>query len=179
MDIENYKAYMRKYKSLMQFFMLLDVDVQEHTFDSNCSVKCNIIGANQQFYTLRIAVFHVSNLTSFECSCPDYIHRQVFCKHIYWFCFRVLGVPDIQNVRPQDIQRLLEYFQRVPLTTITQGRNDTCPICLETIHYSSERHLCCMSGCGNSVHTLCWKAYFTKSYSNKCVFCRTPSMPIL
>jgi hypothetical protein len=64
-----------------------------------------------------------------------------------------------------------------------KGRNKTCPICLENIDYKSQNVICCISGCRNAVHAMCWNRYYVASNRYAitrvaCVVCRGDFMPM-
>ncbi len=175
--------YLRKIKSLMQPMMLLHVE-QEFCepsvipqYQPSYIVKCDIIGARDYMYILTIIVYRNSNIATIECNCPDYVNRHVMCKHIYWLCFKKMGVSDVFYLTSYHIDLFLQTWGYH--IEQKQGTNETCPICLNNIDYITEYTINCVNQCRNSVHAICWKQYHTISLSNKCVFCRSETMPTL
>ncbi len=109
------------------------------------------------------------------CNCPDYLFRRRFCKHIYWFGFRFFNQIDPHLWTNEMKTKFLNnnYFNM----NVKTGRNNECPVCLEHIDYETDKTLCCVSQCFNSVHYNCWKQYTNTIATERCIVCRTESMP--
>jgi hypothetical protein len=172
--MNNYLSdYQRRVKSLTQRFLLIGINVID-----NDTICCNILGSSGQIYTIEIVVEkHLGKILA-HCNCPDCAIRKVNCKHMYWFGTKKLGVAD----PCQWTSELLDFFivnNSQFYDNYAIGRNEVCPICLETMDYKTEHTICCTETCQNSVHAICWKRYHFTSFSNQCVVCRSNSMPTI
>lgn len=162
----------RRVKSLRERILLLNVSNQV------TGIQCDILSQTDKQYKITINVDKrcqtLSNVTKINvsCTCPDFCIRNVKCKHIYWLGYKKMGYNTIEEWTNEGIQQLISNH-----SNHSHGRNDTCPICLETIKYNIEPTVCCESECHNAVHKICWIRYFTTAYSRKCVVCRSWSMP--
>lgn len=158
----------RRVKSTRERILLIDVSKQD------TGIQCDILSQTDKQYKITMVVNPNSTKINVSCTCPDFCIRNVNCKHIYWLGYKKMGYDTIEEWTNESIQQLISNHSR---EMRSQGRNDKCPICLETIEYNTEPTICCESECHNAVHKICWIRYFTTAYSRKCVICRSWSMP--
>ena len=165
--------YRRRLKSISQRFLLIGIQIIDRE-----TINCKILGSSNRIYTLEIVKSEFAPFVYASCDCPDCTIRKVTCKHMYWFGTKQLGVshPDLWTAEIIDI--FIINNTRFPVQ-FAIGRNETCPICLEPIDYQQEHTICCTMVCQNSVHSMCWRRYHFSSFSNKCVVCRSKSMPTI
>jgi hypothetical protein len=153
----------RRIKSLRERILLLNVSQQA------TDIQCIVLSQSDKQYLITI-----DSEINVRCTCPDFCIRNVTCKHIYWLGYKKMGYKNPEEWTTESVQQLISnHFQE----KTSQGRNDTCPICLETIRYNTEPTVCCESECHNAVHKICWIRYFRTSFTRKCVVCRSWSMP--
>jgi hypothetical protein len=163
---EYFSNYKRRVKGLTQRILLIGGTKYNEGY-----LTCQILGSSNNVYTITITCQKRSVWAC--CNCPDSIIRDATCKHLYWFGHKILGFRDPAEWTCEAIELFAESFTNSAI----HGRNETCPICLEDIHYDKEYTLCCVQSCQNAVHALCWKRYHFASYSTKCVICRSSTMP--
>lgn len=161
--------YRRRLKSVYQRFLLVGI----HIIDPS-TIKCKILGSSNRIYTLDLV--KSGDMIEASCDCPDCSIRKVTCKHMYWFGTKQLGISDPHLWTTEMIDNFIVHNTRFPVS-FAVGRNETCPICFESIDYQQEHTICCTMVCQNSVHSMCWRRYHFVSFSEKCVVCRSKSMP--
>jgi hypothetical protein len=155
----------RRVKSLRERILLIKVSQEEDN-----KIVCDILSHTDNQYTIQITLLPTD--IQVKCSCPDFSMRKVTCKHIYWLGYKKMGYKTPQEWNKETVLNLVDSH----LYNVI-GRNDTCPICLESIDYNNEQTICCESECHNSVHQICWIRYFMTAYNRKCVVCRSWGMP--
>ncbi len=167
----------RKYKSINERIVLVNVAQSNVPFQCISDnvvetiyehIDVDILGQTNKQYTINI--MFPNNEVRACCSCPDFVIRKKVCKHIYWIGYKIIGR------QPQDwtldmFQELCEYFKEY--SSDKEGRNHDCPICLETIDYTTQQTICCETQCQNSVHRICWLKYYQNTLNTKCVICKT------
>lgn len=159
--------YRRRWRSVTQRILLLDVHVSES------SLRCDILGSSNNQYGLCITLKDGKIIS--ECTCLDWQVRKRTCKHLYWFGAKELFRPDPCAWTEKDIVEYMDAFDSKKQQP--HGRNEDCAICLERVNYEEENTVCCQHGCMNSVHMICWNRYCSFTGSSKCVFCRNENMP--
>lgn len=151
------------------------------------NINFNIMGSTGNIYNIKI----ITNKET--CTCPDYLGRQTYCKHIFFILGRVLNISksDIYN-RMYDIQSINKYINetnilqqfiqddlacklnRLQLNSTKEVEQkpieDNCPICFEKMN-ETEKLVYCKYVCGNSLHKECFDKW-NKVKSNQCVYCR-------
>jgi len=96
-----------------------------------------------------------ANSTSITCTCPDFVRRQLLCKHCYF----------IQDSGVAHTKSLI-----VSQKTVTNA--DICPICFESmVENNSSQLIWCTQTCGQSMHKSCMDIY--RKYKSECPFCRS------
>jgi hypothetical protein len=172
----NMGEYKRKISSLNNRILLLRTDL---LYENECiaGIKCKILGSSDRIYTLMVKkIFDKIECT---CNCPDFLMRNITCKHIYW-----LGRNKFGSFSPNTWQ--VNYYEDFIVESWLHdydddliGRNDNCPICLDEIDHECERTICCKNNCGNSVHSVCWSRYYEVTGNTKCVLCRENTTPFI
>lgn len=129
-----------------------------------------------------------------SCTCPDFMTRNVRCKHIYFVLSRVMKLEDVDQKEFKE-QELLLMFQNIPLIAKTlcvnddikskyykvvndensdskdiKGLDDICPICLDDVDDGHKIDSC--KKCKRSVHDLCFKMW-CKINKKECMFCKS------
>ena len=167
--------YRRRLKSVYQRFLLIGIQIVDRE-----TIECRILGSSNRMYTLELIKSDIGDHPKVytKCDCPDCSIRKVTCKHMYWFGTKQLGVSDPNLWTVEMIDSFVINNTRFPVE-FAVGRNDTCPICFEQIDYQHDYTICCTTVCQNSVHSMCWKRYHFVSFSDKCVVCRSKSMPTI
>jgi hypothetical protein len=123
----------RRVKSLRERILLLCVSQRGD------SVECNILSQSNKQY--KITISGPDGFINISCTCPDYCIRNVTCKHIYWLGYKKMGYTVPQQWTRGTVQKFVDDM----LETKVQGRNDSCPICLDNIDYITENSVCCHS----------------------------------
>lgn len=166
----------RKQKSLYQKFSLIDIYSKLNIYEEH-DIYVKIMGTREIIYTIEITFSPSRKMIYYSCSCPDFIHRYINCKHLYWFGKIQLNKMSPNTWNINDMAKLrtnLTNYDNFP-----KGRNDKCLICLEKIHYASENTINCVDQCKNSIHALCWNKYTFESLKYDCVMCRQDLFDIL
>lgn len=155
----------RRNKARHEHYYLLDVN--EYYNELVCHLQKEN-GGNE--YEIRILNYDNLKYVEFCCDCKDFTYRNQICKHIYWLGYAKMGEMDPCYWT----QTMMSDFCHLHKATfnIHVGRNDTCPICVEPIDYTSEKTICCIRSCYNSAHSKCWLKYYIATLNPKCVFCR-------
>lgn len=154
---------------------------------SDNNIEFNVMGSTGNIYNINI----ITNKET--CTCPDYVGRQTYCKHIFFILGRVLNISksDICN-RMYDIRSINNYIndhnilqqfiqddlacklnrlQLEPKKEVEQKTiEDNCPICFEEMN-KSDNIVYCKYVCGKSLHKECFEKWNTVK-SNQCVYCR-------
>jgi hypothetical protein len=161
----------RQQKGLTQRMFLSHI----HVHDRN-NVECHILSSSAKTY--KVIMYDYRTNFKISCSCPDFVYKRTVCKHMYWLGTKKIGTALPNEWSPEMIDTFVSktYF---PYLTTSFGRNEECPICLEQLDYENDDTICCVTGCSNAVHATCWNKYYYYSMTNKCVVCRTRSMPML
>ena len=159
-DTSNYK---RRLKSLTERILLIDTELiygvyynSIDLFDSISGVNCKILGSKNTTY--NICISKENDNINCTCSCPDYVQRKEYCKHIFW-----LGSRKFENMEPiyWDNKQYEKFITECwILDNNYKGRNDNCPICLDPINYEDDNTICCKYECHNSVHAICWNRFY-------------------
>lgn len=171
-DMDDYiEKYKRRIKSITQKFNLLNIVV----IDVN-NLSCYISSESKKLYIIDIFNYRDENDVKITCTCPDNMYKKYTCKHIYWLGSNHIGISEPKKWNQDMIDTFILLYSRCFIKNI-KGRNEDCPICLKHINYNSEFTVCCTKVCYNSIHTLCWYRYYLTTYSNKCVMCRSKTLP--
>lgn len=174
--------YKRRLKSLTEKIILIDADIiyinnLYNEFIKDISgIYCRILGSSNKIYIIKIwKEYDIINTT---CSCPDYTIRNNICKHIYWLGSKKFDSMDPYEWSIENYNSLItEYWIRE--NDLNIGRNEICPICLESIDYDIDTTISCKYECNNAVHSVCWNRFYYISGKTNCVVCRTDTMPII
>lgn len=172
MIVSTHDQLMRKWKSMTQRILLLDMKASP----TNDNIVCNILGATGKTYdiTITLNTDHSDGGTCpliVTCNCMDAVMRKTCCKHLYWLASKRFRSLEIDQWEVSDFILLLQ-DSRYLLST-TKGRNEQCPICLEDIDYDNENTVCCEQMCNNSVHRICWSRFVCETRDLRCVCCRS------
>lgn len=172
-DIQNN---IRKLKSLTERILFIDESLILDNQDQIYGIDFKILGSKNSIYILH--VWTDQNSVKCICNCMDFKMRNRNCKHIYW-----LGSNKFKKIDPNDWD-LGEYKRIITNSWLEfeknnffNGRNETCPICLDLIDYNNDITICCKYQCKNSVHSVCWSRLYSISGKTNCVVCRTNTMP--
>jgi len=136
------------------------------------------------------------------CDCPDYLTRQLRCKHILFVLRRVLGlnanVASKRSYTSAEIQTFLDNApasvlppqtsqddQQPEIVSVEQrplSEDGTCPMCYEEMHPDRELIIYCKRTCGHNMHSVCfarWVQQRRQSGYNKidCPMCRSVWLP--
>ena len=142
--------------------------------NDNSSITCTVMGTKSKEYLVDI-LYHENHNDAFVhalCTCPDYVIRGNVCKHLYSVGNNHIGNIDPSKWTPYEIDNFV--CRHFHLCEQVVGRNTCCPICFENIDYSTQQTRCCLHGCYNSVHAICWKKYYCTRFCDKCIICRKP-----
>jgi len=133
---------------------------------------------------------HVYNVTISNvpnCTCPDFMHKNRRCKHIYFVLMRIMNINNYKERYFSD-EQLEEMFLNVPPVAqnlIYVGekvnneekeveqkfdKDDICPICLDPLENGKDLDFCRYS-CGKTIHKKCFSMW-EKTKGSICVFCR-------
>ena len=151
-------------RSHIQRILLFDVK------QVNANKLCiTLLGASNIEYQITLKRDCENREITYKCSCPDFMYRNIVCKHLYW-----LSHKEMRNLHPDEwddsIYQLLLF--RYSCMFQEKGRNDTCGICLEEIDYDTEHVICCTTGCQNAIHGICWNRFMSKTNNDLCIYCR-------
>ena len=173
--------HIRYERALKQRLYLITANIN----DEKCEFK--VMGSTGNVYDVVISE------DCETCTCPDFIGRRKYCKHIFFILSPVLGIKlkDIYKrmYNPGSIRKYLEKHdalnrfmrddlaQRLnsmkigPPKLVEQKFNDNCAICFEPIDKDKDELIYCKYICGNSVHKECYEKW-EKIKPNECVYCR-------
>lgn len=175
---ENYTRYNR---GLYQRLYLVSADIGDDI------INFNVMGSTGNIYKIII-----SNKEE-TCTCPDYIGRKNYCKHIFFILGRVLDISQIDICNKMyDIQSIKKYINEndvlqnfiqddlaCKLNRLQLQENkiveqkpieDNCPICFEEMN-KSDNIVYCKYVCGKSLHNECFDKWKLVK-PNQCVYCR-------
>lgn len=133
-----------------------------------------VIGSTGTKYSVT-----VSNETS--CTCPDYMNRELPCKHIYFILGRVLRQPARivdrgTGFADEEVLQILQktgfYVPEPARQAITTKRRSVdeqkeCPICIDEISEKQDL-IYCETSCGYNFHRSCFERCKTRC----CPMCR-------
>lgn len=167
----------RRLKSLTERILFIDSCLVYDNDKSVEAIKCQILSASNSLYDLKIwkencPLFDGLVNIHCSCSCPDNTIRKKDCKHIYWFGLKKFGIMEPEYWCEDQYDDFVLQTWILEYDSTIKGRNEMCPICLETINYSNEKTIRCRLQCNNSVHMTCWNRYYYISGKSQCVFCR-------
>lgn len=145
---------------------------------------------HQRIYVIMGHSGHIYNVTISNvpnCTCPDFVHKNHRCKHIYFVLMRIMNITNYKEKYFSDDQ-LIEMFMNVPPVAknlIYVGekinneekeveqkfdKDDICPICLDPLENGKDLDFCRYS-CGKTIHKKCFSMW-EKTKGSICVFCR-------
>lgn len=166
----------RRRRALRERILLLHSNVQSRVY--------KVLGASGNEYTVNTRTEGAET-----CTCPDYVHRNAQCKHIF---FVLMRVEQSMLVRPSDLfhgdeendDRSDDVFiidvDTVAADPTTTGRRKPiqdhdadCCICMESMDPHLDEIQWCRRVCGTNFHAVCLQRYFRASSSTKCPMCRS------
>jgi len=172
--------YKRKLRSLTERILLIRAELLYY-MNYIEGIDFTILGSSNKIYNVEIWRNLIVEPNTYDicysCSCPDHQFRGNICKHVYWVGTKFFHTMDPENWSLLDYNRIITKYWINENKADHTGRNEDCPICLETINYQTESTICCTYECYNAVHAVCWGRYNDISGSTKCIFCRANSMP--
>jgi len=146
----------RKQRSKDARLYLMDYEIQPGK--SSCTF--NVSGTTGNLYDIILTPEWCN------CTCPDYVRRNKYCKHIYFILLRVLKGEneDLKNALKNTEVYLKKKEDIKPRET---SEDDECCICYDLL---SEGSLDFCVNCRNSVHKDCIRIW--KKKSSLCPLCR-------
>jgi hypothetical protein len=155
----------RRYKAMYQLMSLV------HTSIDGYIVLCKILSESKNEYTVGI-ILNPSQQIQVQCfcNCNDFLHRGIYCKHIFWISYHKMACthPNFWTY-----YNVIDLITSSRLISLSPGRNDECPICLDPINYKEHDTICCNTVCQNSFHSKCWKEYVKRHDKADCIMCRS------
>lgn len=173
--------YKRRLRGMTGEFGLVNVTINYCDVTNVVSdIVCKIVNSSGKEYHITLWKNLEQSFGS-DCDCPDFFFRGHICKHIYWLGYNYFG-----SIDPYiwDVQRFSRFITQHWVRQTEQDairRNPQCPICLEDIYYDVAMTICCshLGGCGNSVHSHCWKRFYDVTGKPICIMCRANLIPVI
>ena len=178
--MDSYFIMVRKMRAISQ-----DMKITYFNSELDNSFSVGILGNRKLPY-----IIHFKS-DSVKCSCPDFIHRNVLCKHIY-FIINLSKNSIILN----DVSNLTEIYDKIPIikqnlisvidqkklessdnnvhSTVSIERDDCCSICMSEFENKIEK----CKQCSHVFHNECvlswWNLPSSYGSKGKCPYCRDP-----
>jgi len=129
-----------------------------------------VCGSTENEYTISFKENH------FTCSCPDFVKRRTFCKHVYLVYLIVIQiVPDIDEAsgggNTVDTSVILSaYATNYASRSVEMRESNECPICFDEFAEGQTPFVCSL--CRNGFHDSCVTEMRNRGHTN-CPFCRS------
>lgn len=123
-----------------------------------------VCGSTENEYTICF-----SN-DQFTCTCPDFVKRRTFCKHVYLVFLKILQiVPNIDTSgNTIDTTHVRQKFEEYRSRPIEMREAQECPICFDD--FDRPPFVC--TACRNGFHRACIDEIISRGHSG-CPMCRS------
>lgn len=130
--------------------------------DDNLSFE--VCGSTENEYTICFSDDH------FTCTCPDFVKRRTFCKHVYLVFLKILQiVPDVDaSGNSVDTTLVRQKFEEYRSCPIDMREAQECPICFDG--FEGAPFVC--TACRNGFHRACIDEMLSRGRSG-CPMCRS------